>query len=319
MDNRRSKKQLNINKVRTMKKSILFLLFTGLIFSFATAQEEATEVKESIPVTTFESGYLVDDQTTVIADKKTLQFAIQHKFATMDKGISDLFGIYGAGTNIRLALDYVPVKNLQLGAGITKNKMYTDLNAKYSILQQTSDNKIPVSVALYGVAAIDGRDVTAFETGTVKPTQGQAIPESIKLDDRLSYFSQVLVSRKFTEWLSVQGGASFSHFNMAKMTENHDIVGLHLLGRVKISPQSALTVNYNAPLKIQNISEQKIMPDYKPNIAIGWQISTFTHAFQLYVSNAPSMLPQENMMYNTRKFDKNGIAIGFTITRLWAF
>jgi len=27
----------------------------------------------------------------------------------------------------------------------------------------------------------------------------------------------------------------------------------------------------------------------------------------------------ENMMYNRAKFDKNGIAIGFTITRLWAF
>jgi hypothetical protein len=128
-----------------------------------------------------------------------------------------------------------------------------------------------------------------------------------------------MVSRKFTEWLSVQGGASFTHFNMVAWDENHDLFGLHALGRIKISPQSSLTFNYNAPLKIEAISEQSKMPDYKPTLAIGWQISTFTHAFQLYVSNSAFMNPQENMMYTTSEFNKDGIAIGFTITRLWAF
>lgn len=298
-----------------MKKSILFLLLTGFVFSYTFAQEET----ESFPVTTFESNYLVNDQTTVVYDKKTLGFEIQHKFGTVENGKSDLWGIYGAGTNIRLALEYVPVKNLQIGAGITKEKMYTDVNAKYSILQQSSDNKMPVSLAVYGVLAIDGRNESAFETGTVVDTKGETLPKDIAITDRWSYFSQVMVSRKFTEWLSIQAGGSFTHYNMVGWDENHDLVGVHALGRIKISPQSSLTVNYNQPLKIESISEQKEMPDYTPNIALGWQISTFTHAFQLYVSNSSSMLPQENMMFNRTKFDKSGIAIGFTITRIWAF
>ena len=298
-----------------MKKSILFLLLTGFVFSYTIAQEES----ESYPVTTFESNYLVNDQTTVVFDKKTLGFEIQHKFGTLENGKSDLWGIYGAGTNIRLALEYVPVKNLQIGAGITKEKMYTDVNAKYSILQQTSDNKMPISLAVYGVLAIDGRDESAFETGQVVDTKGETMPMDIAFTDRWSYFSQIMVSRKFTEWLSVQGGASFTHYNMVGWDENHDLFGVHALGRIKISPQSSLTVNYNQPLKIEAISEQKEMPDYTPNIALGWQISTFTHAFQIYVSNASSMIPQESMMFNSAKFDKNGIAIGFTITRIWAF
>lgn len=298
-----------------MKKSILFILLTGFVLSYAIAQEES----ESYPVTTFESNYLVNDQTTVVFDKKTLGFEIQHKFGTLENGKSDLWGIYGAGTNIRLALEYVPVKNLQIGAGITKEKMYTDLNAKYSILQQTSDNKMPVSLAVYGVLAIDGRDESAFETGQVVDTKGETLPMDVSFTDRWSYFSQVMVSRKFTEWLSVQGGASFTHYNMVGWDENHDLIGVHALGRIKISPQSSLTVNYNQPLKIESISEQKEMPDYTPNIALGWQISTFTHAFQIYVSNASSMVPQESMMFNRAKFNKDGIAIGFTITRIWAF
>ena len=303
-----------------MKKSILFLLLTGFVFSYINAQE----VTESYPVTTFESNYIVDDQTTTIFDKKTLGFAIQHKFGPVNNGISDLLGIYGAAGNIRLGLDYVPMKNLQIGAGITKSNMATDLNAKYSFLKQTSDNKVPVSVAVYGVLSIDGRDTDAFETGKVRypdETNPQhTYPEhDITFTDRWSYFSQVMVSRKFGEWLSVQGAASFTHYNMVKETGDHDLIGLHGLAKIKISPQSSLTFNYNAPLKIQSLSEQTEIPDYKPTLALGWQISTYTHAFQIYVSNAPGMLPMDNMMNNRTKFDKEGIAVGFTITRLWAF
>jgi len=302
-----------------MKKSILFILLTGFVFSYTFAQDSTSVETPAFAVTAFESNYLVDDQTTVVYDKKTLGFAIQHKFATIDDGISNLWGIYGAATNIRLAMEYVPVKNLQIGAGISRKKMMTDLNAKYSILQQTSDNKMPVGLAVYGVIGLDGRGADKFESGTVVDTKGQTTPNPIEFSDKISYFSQVIVSRKFTEWLSVQGGASFTHYNMVGWDENHDLFALHALGRVKVSPQSSLTFNYNQPLKIESISEQTTMPDYKPTVAIGWQISTFTHAFQIYVSNAPNMLPMENMMYNRAKFDKNGIAIGFTITRLWAF
>jgi len=298
-----------------MKKSILFLLLTGFVFSYTNAQEAT----ESYPVTTFESNYIVDDQTTTVFDKKTLGFAIQHKFGTIDNGKSDLWGFYGAATNIRLGLDYVPIKHLQIGAGITKINMYTDLNAKYSIFQQSSDNKVPLSVAVYGVLAIDGRNVSDFETGKITDSKANATSESISFTDRWSYFTQVMVSRKFTEWLSVQATASFTHYNMAKWNADHDLVGLHGLAKVKISPQSSLTFNYNAPLKIQSLSEQKEVPDYTPTMALGWQISTYTHAFQIYISNAPGMLPMDNMMNIRKKFDKEGIAIGFTITRLWAF
>jgi hypothetical protein len=305
-----------------MKKSILFALLTGFVFSYTVAQDSTSvEIPESYPVTTFESNFLVDDQTTVVFDKKTLDFAIQHKFAPVGNGISDLWGIYSPATNIRLALNYVPVKNLQIGAGISKENMITDLSAKYSILQQSSDNKMPVSLAVYGVIGMDGRGAGSFDNDSVTNTKGQSDQtlDKIGFVDKMSYFTQVMVSRKFTEWFSVQGGASFTHYNMVAWDENHDLFGLHALGRIKISPQSSLTFNYNQPLKIESISEQNEMPDYTPTIALGWQISTFTHAFQIYVSNAPSMLPMENMMDNRAKFNKDGIAIGFTITRLWAF
>ena len=88
-----------------MKKYILFLIVSVFVFNtFAQDSEEKDQPVSS----TFESGYLIDNQTIFIPDAKTLEFVIQHKFGTMDQGFSDLFGIYAPGSNIRLGLNYVP-------------------------------------------------------------------------------------------------------------------------------------------------------------------------------------------------------------------
>lgn len=303
-----------------MKKYILFLVISVISVSLF-AQEPAKE-KEKPVSETFASGYLIDNQTVLVPDAKTLEFIIQHKFGSIDNGWSDLFGIYAAGSNIRLGLNYVPVKNLQLGVGVTKKNMYTDVNAKYSLLKQTERSSVPVSVTLFGSAAVDGRNVSAFGTGKLhQPGEGLA-QYSVGFADRMSYFSQIIVARKFTSWLSLQAGASFTHYNMVAAQYDHDLVGLHFNGRVKISPQSSIIFNYDAPLKITDISEQSTWIDKNhptSNLCFGIEIATFTHAFQIYVGTADGILPQDNMMWNRNDWQNKGLAVGFNITRLWMF
>ena len=106
-----------------MKKYILLLIVVGFAFTTIYAQDDE---KDQAVSNSFESGILIDAQTTIVPDVKTLEFIIQHKFGSMDNGISDLWGIYSPGANVRLALNYVPVKNLQIGVGTTKKNMYTD-------------------------------------------------------------------------------------------------------------------------------------------------------------------------------------------------
>lgn len=313
-----------------MKKNILFTFILSLISVFSFAQEEATETaakEKDYPVSAvFESGTLIDAQTTVIPEVKTLEMIIQHKFANIDNGLTDLWGLYGAGTNIRLALNYVPVKNFQLGAGITKRYMTTDLNAKWTVLQQTRKNTIPVSVSLYGVVGIDGRNFDDIEEVRIASPVGEV--NNVGFSDRLSYFSQLIVSRKFTERLSLQAGVSFSHYNMVDYQKtgkpyDHDKVGVHVSGRLKVSNQGSIIVNYDHPLKISQISEMyewnDNYPHPNPNLAFGYEVSTGTHAFQIYMASTTSILPQENMMWNLNEMSSKGFAIGFVITRLWAF
>lgn len=316
-----------------MKKNILFIALLSFISVLSFAQEEATDTTEVVaeatdyPVFgTFESGTLIDAQTVVIPEVKTLEMLIQHKFSTIDQGRSNLWGIYGSA-NIRLALNYVPVKNLQIGAGLTKiPTMTTDLNAKWKILEQTAGNKMPVSVALYGVMAINGSNKADFADSV---SVGSPIGEvnEFGFSDRLSYFSQLIVGRKFNDWLSLQAGVSFSHFNLTNYQApnrpyDHDKIGAHFNGRIKVTPQGSIVFSYDAPLKIKDISEMNDFdnaPQPEPTLAFGYEVSTGTHAFQIYMANTTSLLPQENMMWNQNKMDDKGFAIGFVITRLWAY
>jgi len=50
---------------------------------------------------------------------------------------------------------------------MTKKNMMTDLNAKWTIFQQTRKNTFLLLLPLYGNVAIDGRKFSAFESGQV--------------------------------------------------------------------------------------------------------------------------------------------------------
>lgn len=314
-----------------MKKNILFLVLLTFISGVLFAQDETvgtTVAKEKdYPVNgTFESGSLIDAQTVIIPNKKTLEFVIQHKFGTIENDLSDLWGLYKSA-NVRLALNYVPCTNVQIGAGLTRNYMTTDLNLKWTILQQTRKNTIPVSVALYGNVGIDGRNKSLFaDSVSVGSPVGDV--NSFALSDRLSYFSQLIVARKFNDRLSLQAGVSFSHYNVmfyqkSGRSYDHDKVGAHINGRIKVSNQGSVIFSYDQPLKIGAISEMNewndTFPHPKANISFGYEVSTGTHAFQIFMSTSGSLLPQESMMYNNREFDSKGLSFGFLITRLWGF
>lgn len=305
-----------------MKNNILIILLFALVSSTSFAQDtsEAVVKEKDYPVFgTFESGILIDAQTVVIPDAKTLEMVIQHKFGTVENGSSNLWGIYGSA-NIRIGLNYVPVKNVQIGAGITKKSMMTDLNAKWTILQQTRKNSIPVSVALFGSVGIDGRNISAFETGMVRDGYSEGLNNKFAFTDRCNYFSQLIVGRKFNDMISLQAGVSFTHYNAVGVKYDHDRIGVHANGRFKVSNQGSIIFNYDQALKIKDISDQVEWTNFpKPNLAVGYEVSTGTHAFQMFMSSSSSLLAQENIMWNQNDWQDKGWSIGFVITRLWGF
>lgn len=292
-----------------MKAIISTILFFMIANAGIIAQEEqqAAKPKDRPVRSPFESGYLIDNQTTVIPSPKTLEYIIQHKFGNMNNGLTDLFGIYAPGANIRMGLNYVPYKNVQVGYGLTRLNMYSDFSVKYTILEQTRRNTIPVAVALFGTMAIDGRNEKVYG-------------KNYSFANRFSYFSQLIVGRRFNDWLSVQGNASFTHYNATDSLIDHDKIAVGINGRIKFSPQSSILFQYDHPLKIKGISEHReFTKPSKPNLGVGWEIRTSTHVFHIYVSSADGLVPQHNAMYNQNDFTKGDMMFGFSITRLWSF
>lgn len=282
------------------------------LFLWAQEEEENTNkleqfYQENKPVRpAYECGMLIDGQSAFIPMAKTMEFMIQHRFGSMENGLSDLFGIYGAA-NTRLGLNYSITNWLQVGYGISKYRMVSDFSVKVNLLKQTRNNKIPLDIAIYGNLGVDGSNENNFGTGYT-------------FTNRFSYFGELMVSRKFTHWLSLQAGVSFTHFNAVEWGYEHDKVGLHFVGRARFSPQSSIIINYDWPLIITGIAENIPIKDPpKPNLGIGYEISTSTHVFQIFFGTTTMLVPQYIMMENQNDWTKGEFYIGFNINRLWSF
>lgn len=284
---------------------LLVLLMAGLSLNLF-AQEEGEKQKDQPIRPPFESGYILDNQTTNVPIKGTLEMIIHHRFGTIENGSSDLWGVY-APANIRLGMNYSITDNIQLGLGTTKFKKMQDLQYKWSILKQTRRNTIPVSVTLFGNVAVDAREESVFGL-------------DYTFAHRVSYFNQLIISRKINEMFSIQIAPSFTHYNMTDTLIEHDKVAISLSGRAKISPQTSIVFNWDQPLHIQGLQEYKELTNKPlPNIGLGIEIATSTHAFHIFIASSQKIMPQETIMFNQYDFFDRGILVGFNMTRLWNF
>lgn len=258
------------------------------------AQEEQTPVED-----VFACTMLIDNQTTSTIEDGSLEFIIHHRFGNFENGFDDLYGIY-APSNIRLGLNYGITSKIMIGIGAEKNNKLYDLQWKYVILNQTEEGRIPVSVTYYGDMAIDARDEEIFGT-------------DYKFSNRLSYFQQLLISRKFNDKLSLLVAGSFSHINSVDSVWHNDQVGLTIGGRYKVYNEIALLVEYDHQFSYKTV--RYFQNEVKPNLALGVEFATPTHSFQITCAPFDKIVPQKNFTHNTNDFtESDGMRLGFNIT-----
>lgn len=289
-----------------MKKLYTFLIILFLLPTFISAQEtEPVKVKSKPVRPMFGCPTLIDNQTVYIPTAKTLEVVIEHRFDKIEN-ISNLFGIYGS-SNIRLGVNYSILNNLSVGFGTTKFRKLQDFRIKYNILEQRRDNSMPIALTAYGNMAIDARNESYFG-------------KNYKFSNRMSYFAEVIVARKFTDWLSIQVAGNFAHINSVDSLREHDGFGISISGRARVSAQSSVIFNYGLPLNVKGISENSTFTMAPhPNFGLGWEIATSTHVFQLFVASSTDLVPQYTYMDNHNDWLNGDLYFGFTITRLWSF
>jgi hypothetical protein len=303
------KKIMNSLLLRVMAGSALFLFFLpkGVNAQEDTLQQEAIAKPVSKPVkNTFESVWLMDNQTVLVPVRKTFQIDIQHRFGVMKNGFDDVYGLF-APSNIRIGLSYTPINKLMVGAGLTKERKQLDVNLKYALFTQTINNHVPVSVSYYVNMATELLGKSNYRNTS----------------DRFAFFNQLIIARKITKALSIQVAPNLTHYNNVeayvdskgtirnKMNNDHFAVSVG--GRYKFNEKLALDLGYDQP-----ITSHPANNPY-PNISAGLEVITSAHSFQFFIGNYSSILPQRNNMFNQNNFSNGQILVGFNITRLWNY
>ena len=291
-------------KTLNMKNYIKILLVLLLFPVLAIAQDEAqdsTKVKEQVERSAFESATLIDNPTNILFAKNTLEVQMQHRFGEINGDRSDLAGIYGAA-NIRIALSYAIIDRLTIGFGTTKESNLQDFNWKVALLRQTRSNSMPVSVSYYGNVTVNARKSKTSTSGGFYHIQ-----------DRYSFFNQVIIAKRLTPNVSFQIAPSISHFNRVDPTMKNDMFAIAFGGRFKISPQTAIIFDYSQPLT------QFEENNPHPGISIGTEFSTSGHSFQIFLTNYRGIVPQQNYIKNANDFFNGEFLIGFNITRNYNF
>ncbi len=298
-----------VNRLTLLVTIMVISIFSSLPLM---AQEEEAKVQDDGGMkavkSTFESTWIIDNQSVMVPTKGTLEFMIQHRFGTVENGIKDLWGLY-APSNIRLALNYTVLDKLgigmfkgplSIGIGTTKNNFVQDFNWKYSLLQQTRNSKIPVSVTYYGNVAM-----STSKSESELPNQNSS--------DRFSFFHQLIIARRISEKFSVQVAPSVSHFNVVEKEMNNDHFAVAFAGRYKFSAQSSIMLNVDQPITVHKLYNPQ------PNVSLGLEVSTSSHSFQVFATCFNSIMPQYNNVYNQNDPWDKGFLIGFNINRLWNF
>lgn len=325
---------------------ISMLLLTGNLYAQDTTAaiiEAPVRAKVKPVKNTFQSVWIIDNQTVLVPVKGTLEMDIQHRFGTVNKGYEDFWGFF-APSNIRIGASYVPINRLNIGVGFTKTTAKIipnqapssvsgplwDGSLKYSIITQTK-GRYPVSVSYYVNAAINTKKDPNNEIYRDKKVLGVRY-------DRLSYFHQLLIARKVTEKLSLQIAPSISHHNVvngyftqldsANLKVNPDMKFDHFAiafsARYKLTNVTSLMVSYDQPIT------KHVSNNPNPNLSFGFEFNTSNHSFQLFATNYYYLNPQTNNLYNhnspfeytdaaNKKVEGGKFVIGFNITRLWNY
>ena len=261
------------------------------LLSMLEAEEEPVA---QLAEATFKGTRIINGHSIETRNEGTMEFLISHRFGTLNSGAYELWGL--DQSNIRLAFEHAVTDRLMLGVGRSSFQKTYDGFVKYKMLQQQTGLKnIPVSMVW-------------FSSTTVK-TLRRFDNVEVSFSDKLAYTHQLLVARKVNSSLSLQLTPTLIQYNLIEANETDNfIAALGLGGRMKVSQR--VTVNAEYFYQLNDKGSQ-----YNNALAVGVDIETGGHVFQLQFTNATAMVEKGFIGESTNDFFGGDIHFGFNISR----
>lgn len=280
-----------------MTKTLFFL--SMLASSLAFAQEDLLKDIDTIQTNTeisqpaFKALQVVTGQSTKLAAKNEWYIVVAHRFGDVSKGFKDFFGLDDAST--KLGVIYGVTDGLSLSLSRETNMKTFEGGAKYKLVKQREN--FPVDIVGYNVLAVN--------TDLSKDNY-----PDLQFGDRLSYLTQALISRRFSDKFSLQLTPSYVHKNLYEPSiedKNQFLTGLG--GRYKISKRISINAEY-----FVNFDNHSF---YKNPLSLGMDIETGGHVFQLLFTNSQLNSDIGYLTNATGDWGKGHIFFGFNLYRVF--
>jgi len=291
--------------MKALRLAIILLIATTQLHAQNDLLGELTKLdsNSSAPVqATFKSTRIINGHSVETVKRNHLDFRISHRFGRLNSGSYELYGLDQA--TLRLGFEYGLTDDLMIGVGRSTEQKAFDFFGKYRLIKQSAGAKeIPVSVTLFGSAAIR----------TVRPVTEEELARSFQ--NKLTYVYQALIARKFSERLSLQITPTYLYRNLPELEgDKRGLFSLGLGGRLKLSKRVSVNAEYFWTARDKNST----LP-YYDSMALGVDIDTGGHVFQLHFTNSLGMIEKQFIGETTGSWGKGDIHYGFNISRTFSF
>ena len=293
-----------------MKRKFTFvsLLFLVLFVFVSKAQEnlmamlDSAETESSNKVfATFKTSRIVNSHSIETVKKNSLDFRITHHFGDISGqggGVHTFFG-FDQASDIRFAFEFGLSDRLTIAVGRSKIGEMLDGYLKYRLLQQTTDNKMPVAITIF--------------TNAVITPQKNINKEYDVFAHRISYTYQALIARKLNSKLSVQLMPTLVHRNyIFNPKDENDLHSLGVGARMKLTRSFAILADYFYSFSSFRTDNDET---YFAPLGIGVEIETGGHVFHMFFTNNAAIVENSFIANTTSSWKKGEFKFGFTISR----
>jgi Membrane bound beta barrel domain (DUF5777) len=301
-----------------MKKFILFLFFTSLATAGMAQQPDsiknasaadslfnsmnAVNKKENVVV--FESPRLILTQTNETIKKKNLNVLFIHRFGDFASSSGGGRYFYGFDNiaDVYIGFQYGISDNLNIEIGrstIPNAGGLADIELKYAVLHQTSDNSSPVAITLIGQTGL--RPYNSFAT----------------FSDRISYFGQVVFASKLSHRFSVEVAPSIVQNNSPVPDlpgSPKQIFSVSAAARLKLTKLLGVVCDYAHPF-----GSYRNAVGFSDPLGFGIQAVTGGHVFTINITNSKASSEINYLSNTTSDYARGEYRIGFTISRMFDF
>ena len=278
-----------------MKFKLLFLLLPFLSFAQEDLLSEIdTTMGKQTVTSAFKALKIVNLESTKLAAKGDLYFIVAHRFGSVKDGFEGFYGLDNANTQIKFLYglkDWLTISG-------ARSELAYDFSVKYRLKEQV-ENGFPVAIVGFNSLAINN-------------TLKESLYPNMNFQNRLIFVNQILISRKFTDRLSLELAPTFFHENfVADDLQDNSQYAIGFGGRYKITNRWSINADYAAHL---NRASGSI---YKNPLSIGVDLETGGHLFQMHFTSSQGIHEAGFLGQTTGDWTKGDVFFGFNLARVF--